>query len=236
YTGTPAGGAGVGRHVRRAQAPTGFSSLGLAGGGLLLYSFRVRACGRIPVPAGRRELAPIDSTSKPMMLKTPRTLALLGFALPFVGCASSGPAALAPADAGMVEWTAYNGEQGMRFSPLSQIDRSNVADLQIAWEWDSTPVLGEDTEFRNQSTPLMVDGVLYFTAGTERQVIAADARTGETLWVYRFEDPRNEIAPRANSGRGVSYWTDGQDERIFVVTPGFWLVALDPETGTPVAS
>lgn len=170
------------------------------------------------------------------MLKTPRTLALLGFALPFVGCASSGPAALAPADAGMVEWTAYNGEQGMRFSPLSQIDRSNVADLQIAWEWDSTPVLGEDTEFRNQSTPLMVDGVLYFTAGTERQVIAADARTGETLWVYRFEDPRNEIAPRANSGRGVSYWTDGQDERIFVVTPGFWLVALDPETGTPVAS
>lgn len=82
----------------------------------------------------------------------------------------------------------------------------------------------------------MIDGVLYFTAGTDRVVIAADAKSGETLWVWRFDDHRIDSAPRANSGRGVSYWEDGDDRRIFVVTPGYWLIALDAETGEPVQS
>lgn len=135
------------------------------------------------------------------------------------------------------EWPAYSGPSGARYSALSQIRASNVDRLRPAWEWSSESVLGEESEFRNQSTPLMVDGVLYFTAGRERVVIAADARTGETRWVWRADEgERAEIAPRANSGRGVSYWSDGEESRIFVVTPGYHLVALDATTGDPVQS
>ncbi|MEX2584560.1 MAG: PQQ-binding-like beta-propeller repeat protein [Gemmatimonadota bacterium] len=170
-----------------------------------------------------------------MMLRQIRSLVPLAALVAVAACAST-PAVQTTTQTDMVEWPAYNGERDMRYSPLSQIDASNVRDLQVAWEWESVPVLGDDREFRNQSTPLMIEGTLYFSAGTERQVIAADARTGETKWVYRYEDERNEIAPRANSGRGVSYWSDGDDERIFVVTPGFWLIALDAETGRPIPS
>ena len=80
----------------------------------------------------------------------------------------------------------------------------------------------------------MVGGVLYFTAGDRRIVVAADAGTGETLWIWRIDEgERFERAPRKNA-RGVTYWGDGQEERIFTVTPGFHLVALDAATGDPV--
>ena len=136
------------------------------------------------------------------------------------------------------EWRAHHRDlAGTRYSPLAQVDASNVHRLEVAWEWTSASVLGEETEFRNASTPLMVDGTLYFTAGRQRAVIAADARTGATKWVWRLDEgERGRSAPRANSGRGVSWWSDGDDARIFVVTPAYRLVALDARTGTPVPS
>jgi quinoprotein glucose dehydrogenase len=140
-----------------------------------------------------------------------------------------------PAAPDLGEWPVYGRDQaGTRYSPLARIDAGNVDRLAVAWEWRSETVLGEEPEFRNQSTPLMVGGTLYFTAGRERAVIAADARTGATRWVWAMADPRNDIAPRANSGRGVAYWSDGVEARVFVVTPGFRLVALDARTGAPV--
>lgn len=133
------------------------------------------------------------------------------------------------------EWHSYGGDRGgTRYSPLDQINRNNVDQLEIAWTWMSDNY--GDTEFRNSSTPLMVDGILYFTAGNRRNVIAVDAGTGHTLWMWRMDEgERWQQAPRRNSGRGVSYWTDGNDARIFVVTPGFHLAALDAKTGIPKA-
>ena len=83
----------------------------------------------------------------------------------------------------------------------------------------------------------MVDGVLYTTAGSRRNVVALDARTGEMLWMYRIDEgERGANAIRRMSGRGVAYWTDGAgDERIFLVTIGYQLVALDARTGRPVS-
>ncbi|MGH7504500.1 MAG: PQQ-binding-like beta-propeller repeat protein, partial [Longimicrobiales bacterium] len=135
------------------------------------------------------------------------------------------------------EWRSYHRDvAGTRYSPLARIDETNVDRLAVAWEWPSDSVLGEQGEFRNASTPLMVDGVLYFTAGRERVVIAADAATGATKWLWRLDEgQRGRIAPRANSGRGLAYWTDGVQARVFVVTPGYRLVALDARTGEPVA-
>ncbi len=85
-------------------------------------------------------------------------------------------------------------------------------------------------------TPLMIGGKLFFTAGTGRTVVAADALTGETLWTYRGDDTAERGAVRANN-RGVSYWSDGRgDDRILYVTPGYQLVALNAKTGAPITA
>lgn len=133
------------------------------------------------------------------------------------------------------EWRVHHRDYaGTHYSPLSQIDKSNVARLAVAWRW--APDSAErPPDIRNISTPLMVKGTLYFTSGVNRSVIAADAATGAVKWRWDYDDgPRRAVAPRRNSGRGVSYWAQGDDERIFVATPGFRLVALNARTGKPV--
>src|SRR5207248_9661648 len=88
-----------------------------------------------------------------------------------------------------------------------------------------------------QSTPLMVDGIVYSTAGTRRAVVALDAATGELLWMHsENEGPRGAAAPRQLSGRGLAYWSDGRQSRIVYVTPGYQMVALDAKTGALVPS
>ena len=135
------------------------------------------------------------------------------------------------------EWRHYGGDAGStKYSPLDQINGDNVADLEIAWRW-RTENFGPRTDFNYQATPLMVGGVLYTTAGWRRNAVAIDGATGETLWMYRLDEgERGDVAPvRASSGRGVAYWTDGQDdERIIHVTKGYHLVALDAATGQPI--
>jgi glucose dehydrogenase len=81
----------------------------------------------------------------------------------------------------------------------------------------------------------MANGVLYFTVGQRRNVIAANPGTGETLWTWRpDEGARFDQAPR-KVGRGVAYWAEGNnDARIITVTPGFQLVALNAKTGVPI--
>ena len=77
--------------------------------------------------------------------------------------------------------------------------------------------------------------MLYATGGTSRAVVALDAGTGAQKWVHREDEgERGAAAPRPLSGRGLAYWTDGRDERILYVTPGYRLVALDAKTGSPI--
>lgn len=135
------------------------------------------------------------------------------------------------------EWPVYGGDPGhTRYSALDQIDATNAADLEIVWRWHAGN-FGPNPYIRSATTPLMIDGVLYATAGMRRSVVAIDAGTGETLWMWRMDEgERLSGAPRPNPGRGVAYWTDGgDDERILVVTPGYHLAALDAKTGIPVA-
>lgn len=134
------------------------------------------------------------------------------------------------------EWHFYGGDGGStKYSALDQITRDNVKQVKVLWRW-KTDNFGPYPEFDYEVTPLMVHGVLYVTAGFRRTVVAIDAATGETLWVHRVDEgERGRFAPRKNSGRGVAYWTDGTQERIFFVTPGFQLIALDAKTGSVVA-
>jgi quinoprotein glucose dehydrogenase len=132
-------------------------------------------------------------------------------------------------------WRTWGGDlANTRYSSLDQITAGNFNNLEIAWRF-KTENLGPRPEFNFESTPLVVNGVLYSTAGTRRAVIALDAATGELLWVHgENEGPRGTNAPRILSGRGLAYWTDGREERILYVTPGYRLVALNAKTGAPV--
>jgi len=133
------------------------------------------------------------------------------------------------------EWRTYGGDlRSTRYSLLDQINRTNFSTLEVAWRF-KTDSLGPRPEFNLQSTPLMVGGKLYTTAGTRRAVTALDAESGEMLWMYSLnEGKRGEGAPRRLSGRGLAHWTDGRDERVVYVTPGYQLIALDAKTGRPV--
>jgi len=135
------------------------------------------------------------------------------------------------------EWRAYGAENGgTHYSSLDQINRDNIKDLRVAWVWKSDSLV-PNPQPNSETTPIMVNGVLYFTMDQRRYVVAANAATGETLWIYRpNEGERFDRAPR-KIHRGVSYWTDGRgDERILFATPGFQLVALNAKTGVPVPS
>src|SRR5580693_415420 len=130
------------------------------------------------------------------------------------------------------EWPSYNADtMGSRYRPLDQIDASNFSKLEVAWRF-KTDSIGNRPEFKLEGTPLMVNGILYATAGSRRAAIALDAATGELLWVHgEHEGPRGAAAPRQLSGRGLAYWTNGKEARILYVTPGYRLVALDAKTG-----
>jgi quinoprotein glucose dehydrogenase len=151
------------------------------------------------------------------------------------------------------EWRYLNSDPGAtRYSPLDQITKDNFKDLKLAWRWK--PAIGPAPSslggtaqgngdptfaiYRSESTPVMANGVLYTAAGGQRVVAAIDAATGKQLWMWTGMDEggRDRKAPRRNAGRGVGYWTDGTQERIFVITTGFFLVALDAKTGTMVPS
>ena len=135
------------------------------------------------------------------------------------------------------EWPAYGADPAnTRYSALDQITAENFSTLEIAWRF-KTDNLGSRPEFKFESTPLMVNGRLFSTAGTRRAVVALDAATGEMLWMHsEQEGARGQAAPRQLSGRGLAYWTDGKQERILYVTPGYRLAALDARTGQLVSA
>jgi quinoprotein glucose dehydrogenase len=135
------------------------------------------------------------------------------------------------------EWTTYGGDlANTRYAPLDQINANNFNTLQVAWRF-KTENFGPRPEQNLEGTPLMVRGVLYATVGTRRAIVAVDAATGELIWSHsEREGPRGDTAPRQLSGRGLSYWSDGREERILYVTPGYRLIALDTKTGDPIQS
>ncbi len=160
--------------------------------------------------------------------------ALFAVAWQVPGAGQNAPPAAGAAAGPNVEWRAYGAVEGStRYSPIDQINRDTVENLQIAWTWKFDNFGTPSETVTTETTPLMVNGRLYFTAGARRTVVAADAGTGETIWTWRpDEGARFDAAPR-KVHRGVAYWSDGRDERIVVVTPGFQLVALDAKTGRP---
>src|SRR5262245_32378847 len=162
-----------------------------------------------------------------------------------LGLPPAATAAVADATAPRIgEWRSHGGDPGStKYVPLDQIDRDNVARLQIAWRRPAVdPGLAAGAanfsyshDFR--ATPLMIDGVLYGSNGIGL-VEAFHPGTGRTIWIQKpFPDEKAEKdgGLRGNSTRAVAYWSGGGDRRLFAIR-GEYLVALDPRSGTPIAT
>ena len=135
------------------------------------------------------------------------------------------------------EWRYWGSDAAStRYSPLDQIDATNFGSLEVAWTWRGDN-FGPEADPLLRATPIYVNGTLYSVAGSRRTAVAIDPATGETLWTFR-EPPtkRWEDSMRKNYGKGVAYAdVDGRGV-IYLVTPAFFLHALDPDTGYPVES
>jgi len=132
------------------------------------------------------------------------------------------------------EWRFYGGDAAStRYSPLDQIDATNVSRLEIAWRWSSAALGQERVDGYLRTTPLMVGGRLYATVGSIRSVVALDAGTGEELWTFTPEERERAGGSRGGSGRGVAWWSDGGSERVFFVSRSFRLFSLDARSGLP---
>ena len=118
-----------------------------------------------------------------------------------------------------------------RYTTADELSPENFGNLEVAWEWDGASF----GAVSGRSTPSLIDGLLYTVAGYNRHVIAIDPKTGETVWSYREpKTPRAEYSMRADYGKGVAFgYIDGQGV-VLIVSPGFFLTALDAKTGVPL--
>ena len=157
-----------------------------------------------------------------------RTEAVVVVTLALIFAARSGAHAQRPspgnhglATATSLDWPVYGGQAaGDHYSSLSQINRKNVQKLQVAWKFDAGEEGGLET------SPIVVGRVLYAYTATQK-VVALDAASGKLIWKF------DSGIVGKNPVRGLSYWTDGKQSRIFAPVTNF-LYALDAHTGKPI--
>jgi len=133
------------------------------------------------------------------------------------------------------EWRYWGGDaSSTRYSALDQIHAGNFEDLEVAWVWRGDN-FGPSPQQVFRSTPTYAEGLLFTVAGSRRTVAAIDPATGETLWTFREpHTERWERSPRQNYGKGVAYAEVEGRGVVYMVSPGFFLHALDAQTGQPL--
>ncbi len=145
------------------------------------------------------------------------------------------------------DWAFYGGDEGQsKYSPLDQIDRSNVNQLQLAWLWESPDTRIDELGLKDsngasvtssafKSIPLVVDGTLYVRTSYS-QVAAVNPTNGETLWVF---DPKAYEHPVpanfGHSARGLALWKSTEGDRLVSVSSDGRITELDPQTGNLIS-
>ncbi len=126
------------------------------------------------------------------------------------------------------DWKEYNGDGNRsHYSPVSQINKNNVNQLQVAWSYASGGADTAQNRTQMQCNPIVIGGILYGVSA-DTQAFALDAATGQEKWKTSLTDNGG------TTSRGLSYWTNGNEERIFFGA-GKWIYALDAKTGRPAA-
>jgi quinoprotein glucose dehydrogenase len=132
------------------------------------------------------------------------------------------------------DYPVYGGNKaGNRYSSLNQINLTNVADLRLAWVYNSADTGQAGVRYPDhdmQCQPIVVDGILYGVSSALK-LFAVRAATGKELWKF---DPFRFAAPVFNQCRGLAYWTDGKDRRLFY-TAGTNLYGVDAASGSPIS-
>ncbi|MEQ8447508.1 MAG: PQQ-binding-like beta-propeller repeat protein [Pelagibacterium sp.] len=106
---------------------------------------------------------------------------------------------------------------GWGYSPLEEINRDNVGDLQLAWAWGMSP------GGRSQETPLVHDGILYLQ-NSSHLIQALDGATGDLIWEYEYELP-DDVNPSGERSKAI------YDDKLIIATRDAHLIALDAKTG-----
>ncbi len=156
----------------------------------------------------------------------------------FVAFAGISATAFAQHGAPGGEWPYFSADPGStRYSPLDQINKSNVKQLALAWRWDCVDesILKQAQGMRVgyfKNTPLMIGGVLYVTTPMN-QVCAVDPGTGETLWAFDTKAYEGAGRKGPSQHRGLAYWSSGPDKRLFIATANRRLYSIDADTGKP---
>ena len=186
--------------------------------------------------------------------KAARRILLVLVAAILTGCSMDGMRSLSSDAAHGVggdlqtgDWPTYGGDAGaMKYSPVTDIDRGNVANLVEAWSWDTgdepisgprLPVTGQRVRPGNfQTTPVVLNDTMYLSTPYNR-VVALDADSGSEIWSY---DPHTTEWGQPPNGtgfvhRGVAVWTGSGERRVFI-NSRWRLIALDSRTGEPIES
>ena len=163
-----------------------------------------------------------------------------------VALASLGAQSRRPAAVG--DWVSYGGTNwSQKYSPLDQITRDNFKSLTVAWSWTSpdfeiVKAIGKTispplSATGLKGTPLVVSGVMFMSTGLG-QIVALDAATGATKWLYNpesYKDGGSASVVGPWQTRGVAYWSDGgADRRILMGTSDGYLLAVNADTGKPI--
>lgn len=138
------------------------------------------------------------------------------------------------------DWKVYNGgHEAIKYSSLTQIDTSNVGNLQVAWVYHTGDA---DTASHSQiqCNPIIIDGILYGVS-PQMKLFAIDAATGQEKWVFDpnaptdFDDDRPSFHNMINA-RGVAFWTDGKNDKRIFFTAGSFTFAINADTGKPIST
>ena len=169
------------------------------------------------------------------MSRHPRAITVI-LAVALLGAASlTVPSAQTPVRRGTDngEWRTLGGDLGhTRYSPLDQITPANFETLKEAWRFSPLDVVGPMTA---RATPSYVGGRLLSVAGPRRHVVSMDPTNGKLLWSWvEPETYRSKYSMRAGYGKGVAYSEINGKGVVYIATPGFFLVALDADTGQPL--
>lgn len=129
------------------------------------------------------------------------------------------------------DWPVYlGGNSGNQYSPLHQVTKQNVNQLKVAWEYQSNEGESDDIS-QIQCNPIIIEGILYATSPALK-VFALNASNGDKIWSFK---PENHIEFPLHVNRGLVYWEDGKDKRIFF-SAGSTLFALNANTGKLIES